>query len=137
MPLTITAANVKLKGNTKPPVLVQVGETVTQGQPLYPKASDSNKFWKADADTAAEAAAQGIAMTPGVAGDYVLLAKEGCPISLGATLVVGQVYCVSATAGGIDAFSDVASGDYVTIIGVASAADSITLIMEATGVAKA
>lgn len=135
--ISVTAASVKLKSNVKPPTVVQVGESVTQGQPGYAKASDAGKYWRADADTAEEALATGVFMTPASANGHAMFAGPGCIIDLGATLVVGQVYVVSANAGGIAPYSDLASGDFVTIVGVPSAAGTIELVMKATGVAKA
>lgn len=133
--LTITAASVKVKSVTSQPLLGVVGESVTQGQPCYLKSSDS-KYWKADADTLAEAAATVVALTPAATDGYALFAKAGATIDLGATLTVGQVYVVSATAGGICPYADLGSGDFVTIIGVPTAADSIELVMHSCTVAK-
>jgi hypothetical protein len=135
--LSITAASVKLKSNVKPPIIVQVGESVAQGQPGYSKTTDAGKYWRADADTSGEAAAAGVFMTAAATNGYAMFAPPGCVIDLGATLVVGQIYVVSVNAGGSAPYSDLASGDFVTIVGIASAADSIELVMKATGVAKA
>lgn len=135
--LVQTAANVKLKSSLNPPIVGTAGESLTQGQPVYAKASDAGAYWRADADTAAESLATHIAMTSAVDGEPVLLARAGSSIDLGATLTVGQVYVVSTNPGGICPYSDLASADYVTIIGVPSAAGTILLLMEATGVAKA
>jgi hypothetical protein len=135
--LSITAASVKLKSNVKPPIVVHVGEAVAQGQPGYSKAADAGKYWRADADTAIEAAASGVFLTAAASGGYAMFAPPGCIIDLGATLTVGQVYYVSPNVGAICLYTDLASGDFVTIVGVASAVDTIELIMKSTGVAKA
>ena len=104
--------------------MIQFGETVTQGMPVYKSTSDS-KYYKADADTLAAAKAEAIALTPGTADSYGLIAlPSNTPglalVNVGATLTAGQVYVVSTTAGGIAPYSDLASGDYVTILGVAT-----------------
>lgn len=133
--VTVTAANVKPVGTSRTVQTVLLGETVTQGQPLYLKAADS-KYWKADADTLAEAAAAGIAITPGVADDYAIMLTAGT-INMGGTLAVGQVYVVSTNAGGVAPYSDLGSGDYVTILGVATTTAILNVDLNATGIAKA
>lgn len=132
--LTITAANVKVKGSTTTVQLVQVGETVTQGQSGYLKSSDS-KYWKADADLSAEAAAAtGIFMTPAATDGYALIATGG-PIDIGATLTQGEIYVVSGTAGGVCPEADLSSAERVTIVGVAADASTLNLNFLATGIA--
>lgn len=133
--VTVTAANVKPVGTSRTVQTVLLGETVTQGQPLYLKAADS-KYWKADADTLAEAAAEGIAITPGVADDYAIMLTAGT-INMGGTLAVGQVYVVSVNAGGVAPYSDLGSGDYVTILGVATTTAILNVDINVTGIAKA
>ena len=133
--VTVTAANVKPVGTSRTVQKVLLGETVTQGQPLYLKAADS-KYWKADADTLAEAAAAGIAITPGVADDYAIMLTAGT-INMGGTLAVGQVYVVSVNAGGVAPYSDLGSGDYVTILGVATTTAILNVDINVTGIAKA
>jgi hypothetical protein len=130
-----TAANVKVKSNTAQPLLGRVGEAVTQAQPCY--LNTDGKYWKADADALATAAATVVALTPAATDGFALFAKAGATIDLGVTLTVGQIYVVSTNPGGIAPYSDLGSGDFVTIIGVPTAADSIQLIMHASPVAKA
>lgn len=132
--ITVTAANVKPVGTSRTLQTVQYGETVTQGQPVYLK-SDT-KYWKADADTSAEAAAIGIVITPGVADDYGVIVTTG-QVNMGATLAVGQVYVVSVNAGGVAPYSDLGTGDYVTILGVASTTAILDIGINATGIVKA
>ena len=112
------------------------GEAVTRGQAVYLKSSDQ-KFWLADSLTAAEAAAVGIALTSGSADQYIVVVTAG-PIDLGATLTVGESYCVSSAAkGGVAPYADVTSGEYRTILGTADAANSLPVNVNATGVAVA
>lgn len=132
--LSITAASVALTSDTTY-ALVQVGEAVTQGQPGYLKSSD-NKYYKADANvTSAEANALGIFMTPASTDGYAVFATAG-NVNLGATLTVGQVYVVSVTAGGIAPYSDLSTGHYVTILGVAVTAALLDLVPNASGIVK-
>jgi len=98
--------------------LVQYGGTVSVGQPL---AQSSSKFVAADANASlALAAAEGIAMTPGVTDSYGIMATGGPIIFVGTTMVVGETYLVSPTAGGIMPNVDRATGSYVTRLGTAS-----------------
>lgn len=132
--LTITAANVKAGSNNTRTSLVQAGEAVTQGQPVY-LASDG-KYYQTDAnDTAVKAQAKGIAITPASTDGYFLLGVDGL-LNLGATLAVGQVYVVSATKGGIAPYADLTTNDYVTILGVATTTALLDFNLVVSGVQK-
>lgn len=121
--LTLTLENVKLVSASRPKRVVY-GETITQGQPVYQSSADS-RYYRTDAnDGIAKANCQGIAISPGVAGEFGSIAIPGRTpgeslINLGTTLAVGQVYVVGATVGTIAPYSDLTTGDWVTILGVA------------------
>lgn len=134
--ISITAASVKPGASTTTLQRVQYGATITQGQAVYPDDTDSNKYKLADADVAASALAGGIAITPGVANDYGFVATLG-PVNMGATLAVGQTYVVSTTAGGVCPLSDLASGDYVRILGQATTTALLDLFPCGGSTAKA
>lgn len=129
--LTITAANVGVGDQTTITRLVQVGEAVTQGQPLYQLASDG-KYYEADANDAAKDAAEGIAITSASTNGYAIMATKN-KVNLGATLTVGTIYVVSDTVGGIMPAADLFTGDYVTILGVASTAALLDLQITVSG----
>lgn len=125
--LSQTAANVALAANSNAVLRkVKYGEAITQGNPIYQKAADS-LYYQCDANTQAEAASLGIALTPGASGDDGVMAVPGSTVDLGATLTVGETYVVGATAGSIHPIGDIASGWFVTILGTATATDSIPL----------
>jgi hypothetical protein len=132
--LTITAANVALGGTGVSFEKVQVGEAITQGEPVYKLASDS-KYYLADADAEATAEAKGMALTPAAADGYILIQKSGS-YNPGATVTVGETYCVSTNAGGVAPIGDLTTGDYVTILGTATATDAILLKISISGTAK-
>jgi hypothetical protein len=134
--ISITAANVKPGEATTKLTRVLYGATITQGQSVYSDLTDSNKYKPADADAAASALAGGVAMTPGVSGDYGFIATEGL-VNMGATLAVGQTYAVSTNAGGVCPLSDLASGDFVRILGQATTAALLDLFPCGGEVAKA
>jgi hypothetical protein len=118
--ISFTAGNVKLSGSSTSPRLVQFGETVTQGKAVYLKAADG-RYWLADANLSIEASMSGgggVALTPGVAGDYGYIVTEGL-IDLGVSMTAGGLYILSATAGGIAPNSDAVSGWNKVVIGAA------------------
>lgn len=135
--LSQTAANVAIGSAITRTRVVQAGETIAQGQPVYLKTSDS-KYWKADANASADTAkAVGIALTPASANGYLVIQEgSGGLINLGATLTVGETYVVSATAGAIAPIGDLTTGDYPCILGVATTTALIQTVYAYTGVPK-
>lgn len=133
--LSITAASVLPTTTTEEYGVGLAGETVTAGMAVYLKSSDG-RYWKAQADgTAAEAAAVGIAMNNAAAGQALKVSRGR--ITIGATVAVGSIYCVSTAAGSIWLSSDLGSSNYVTILGVADSVTTITVRPSATGIVKA
>lgn len=129
--LSITATSV-LKGSGADVTIGTIGETITAGQAVYLKAADS-RYWKAQADgTAAEAAAVGIALNGGAAGQTVQVLTRGL-ITIGATVAAGVFYFVGPTAGGIGLSSDITSTHYVTKLGYATTTGILTIDVTATG----
>jgi hypothetical protein len=116
---------------------VQVGESVTQGQPGYQLASDS-KYYQTDANVSATTArAVGIFLTPASTNGYAVFAEgAGLTVNLGATLTVGETYCVSATKGAICPIADLTTGDYPCIIGTAATTSTLVTVFSFAGVAK-
>jgi len=129
--LTLTLENVALVSASRPKRVVY-GETITQGQPVYQSTVDS-RYYRTDAnDGIAKARCQGIAVSPGAIGDFGSIAVTGRTpgeslVNLGTTLTVGQVYVVGATVGTIAPYSDLTTGDFVTILGVARTAALLDL----------
>jgi len=112
---------------------VTAGATIVAGNTVYLDTSDSNKAKLADANsTAATADVEGIALNGGASGQPIRIAISG-EMDVGATLTVGKIYVQSGTAGGIMPVDDLASSDYVTIIGVADATDNLLLSLKTSG----
>lgn len=133
--LTITAANVVPAAS--PTTKTQVGTygaTITQGMPVYLDSADGK--WKiADANASVTtAAAVGIALVAGSDGQPGLIQTEG-DITIGATVAVGTIYVVSATAGKIAPSADGVSGWYTCVLGIAISTTVIRLKILAGGVA--
>lgn len=115
--------------------MLQVGETVGVSQPLRIDTTD-NRYVKAIATSAEGANATAITLFPGDDGDYVPCIVGG-EYEVGATLVAGTPYCVSATSGLICPFADLVSTNYVTYLGVATSTLILSVDINVTGVAIA
>ena len=117
--LTITAANV-VKGTGASISSGTAGGSITAGQSLYIDTANGNVLKPADTDAAAlSATAAGIALHASSTGQPIAYLTQGA-ITIGATLTAGQIYVVSATAGGIAPITDATTGWYVCILGYAS-----------------
>lgn len=109
------------------------GGTITAGMPVYKDSTNSNKLKAADADaSAAAAAAVGIALHGASAGQPLKYQEKG-PITIGGTVVTGEIYVVSGNAGGVAPKGDLASLDWVTVLGVGISATQIELNIHASG----
>jgi hypothetical protein len=112
--------------------LLEYGATIAAGNTV---ALSSNVAVLADADASSSlATTAGIAMTPGIDDGFGLVATAGSIILVGTTLTVGTTYVQSDTAGGIMPIADLATGDYVTILGVATSASQLLLDIAVSGV---
>lgn len=109
------------------------GETVTAGQLVYLKSSDS-KYWLVDNDAAATAGLVGMALNGAAAGQPVRILTGGS-VNPGGTVVVGTIYGTSSTAGGLAPSTDFASGDYVSIFGIGTTSSNIAVDIQNSGVA--
>lgn len=133
--LSQTAANVGLSGVGGTLRNATAGEAITQGQPVYRLSSDQ-KYYRCDSDAEASAIAAGIAMTPAATDGNFVLAENSSIVDLGATLTVGETYCVSTNVGAVAPIGDLTTGDYITILGVATVADTLPLNIYVSGAAK-
>lgn len=134
--ISVTPANVAVGSETTTTIIVQAGEAVTQGQPVY-RSTSTGKYLKADAnDTAAKADVEGIVITPASSDGWFVLATAG-QVNMGATLTKGTVYVAGSTAGEVVPWADLTTNDYVTILGVASSTALLDLSIVPTGIQKA
>lgn len=133
--LSITAANVQQASGAQRATDGIAGETITAGMALYQKSSDS-RWWKADSNSATteQRAASKIALNNASAGQPISLHGEG-PINIGGTVVVGTIYVLSATAGGIAPSTDLASGWYTQVIGIGRTTSELDVQFHSAGVA--
>lgn len=135
--LVITAANV-VSGAGAVRENGTAGASIVAGDVVYKDASDSNKLKLADNDsgTAALRSAYGIALHAAASGQPLSVHREG-PITIGATVAVGEVYCLSSAAGKICPHADIGAGDYNTIVGIGTSTTVIDVLFHASGAAHA
>lgn len=134
--LSITVASVaKVSGGVETTYLA--GETITAGMVVYLKAADS-RWYKAQCDGTAEESGvgvlTGIALHGSLAGQPLAVQRDGT-ITIGATVVTGTEYVVSAAAGAICPHADLVSTNKYTRVGYASSTSVLTLGLLSTGVA--
>ena len=122
--ITVTAANVKAGANAVVKT-VTAGVAINAGQVVYQDTSDK-KYKLADADALATAKVAGIALND-AATDQPLEVQTAGDIDVGGTVVVGEVYLVSVTAGGIAPEADVLTGDYVSILGIGTVSNKLKM----------
>ncbi len=133
--LTITAASVVKSTGARIENGI-LGATVTAGEVVYKDTTDSNKFKLCDVDdaTALIRTPYGIALNGGADGQPVQVQTGGL-LTIGATVVVGTVYCGSDTPGGIMPVADLTSGDYVATLGIATTAAILDIQIHNSAVA--
>lgn len=124
--LVITAANV-VAGSNALKETGTAGETITAGMTVY-KDPSSKRFMKADSNSLAPGAsvAYGIALHASLLYQPLTVQKSG-DITIGATLTAGTAYCLSETAGGIEAQADVGSGNNLCVLGFAKSTTVLAL----------
>lgn len=122
--ITVTAANVKAGANAVVKT-VTAGVAINAGQVVYQDTSDK-KYKLADADAQATARVAGIALNDAAADQPLEVQTDG-DIDVGGTVVVGEVYLVSVTAGGIAPEADVLTGDYVSILGIGTVSNKLKM----------
>lgn len=133
--VTVTAANVVPAAGANVQK-VTAGATVTAGQAVYKDATASSKAKPCDADAEASAVCAGIALSS-ASLDQPLFIATGGDVGFGAIFTVGTTYCVSTTAGGIAPEADLTTGDYKSILGVATTTSNLRLNIFNSGVAEA
>jgi len=132
--LTITAANVlALAGSAVSRGVA--GATVTAGQTVYLDTSDGK--WKLADNNSATAAVRspgGIALNGASNGQPLSVLTAG-PITIGAAVTAGVAYYLSDTPGGICPVADLGSGEYPTVIGIATSTTALNVQINSSGVA--
>lgn len=132
--LTITAASV-LAGSGARRVIGTAGASVTAGQVVYlDSATATYKLADNNSATAEVRAPAGIALHAAASGQPLAVHTSG-PITIGAALTAGVAYYLSDTPGGICPVADLASGEYPTILGIATSTTVLNVAIQSAGVA--
>lgn len=132
--LTITAASV-ISGAGGRVEHGKAGVAVTAGQVVHhDAASDSFKLSDSNSATAAIRDADGITLHAAALGQPLAVHTRG-PLTIGAVLTPGQTYALSETPGGIQPVADLASGEYPTILGMATSTTVLNVKIQSAGVA--
>lgn len=132
--VTISAANTIAVAGSQIEVVTS-NDTITQGQAVYKNPAAANRVDLCDADAAATADCYGISLNSAAAGQPLSIIRSG-NLSMGNTLTAGTVYCVSTTPGGIAPEADLGSGDYKTVLGVATSAFNLKISIINSGTAE-
>jgi hypothetical protein len=132
--LSITAANV-VAGAGAQIANGTAGTTVTAGQAVYLDAT-TGRYLLADNNSATAAAREpdGIALNGAANGQPLGVLTKG-PVTIGATMTAGVAYYLGDTAGGICPVADLASGEYPSIIGIATSTTVLNVKIQSAGVA--
>jgi hypothetical protein len=133
--ITITASNVLAASAASTGSIVSGTSTLTAGMAVYRDTSDSNQYKACDANASGTASCDGLMLNSADDGQPSKVITDGT-LTVGAGVTVGEVYCVSPNPGRICPHSDLASGEYVTVIGVGLTATTIKVDIINSGVAK-
>ena len=110
-------------------------ELSSAGLLCYVDESDRDRIKKADALTLAKAKVAGVNLNTASTGQYVTL-QTNSTYQAGGALTVGQTYIASTNAGGIAPITDLTTGSYVTVWGVATSTANIHIARFASGAQK-
>lgn len=131
--LTITAANVGVGENANTDIIT-VGQATNHGVVLYVDTATDSLYKPADADAVDTAKANAISLTSATGTGLPVLVLRNGDLYLGAILTQGVEYYLGTTPGTIVLKSDLASGDYVTRIGIARTTSILEVDIDATGI---
>jgi hypothetical protein len=107
------------------------GATIVQGKAVY---ISGTQVLLAQSNAGGTASVYGIALNSAYPGQPIEV-QIGGTCTIGATVVVGQTYVLSAAnAGGIAPITDLATGNYVSIIGIGTSTTTIQINLQNSGV---
>ncbi|WP_291854881.1 hypothetical protein [Bradyrhizobium sp.] len=132
--IVVTPANV-VGGADAERIQGVAGATVLAGQVVY-RDSVTRRFLLADNNSATPDVRNpiGIALH-GASNGQPLAVQTGGDLNVGATLVVGETYYLSDTPGGICPEADLVTGEFVSVLGVATTASNLKMRMLVSGAA--
>jgi len=131
--ISITSANV-VKGADAVVATGIAGATILAGQTLARDTDGSIKLYDSDNASSNIRTLIGIALHGASSGQPIAFQTAGS-ITIGGTVVQGTVYLGSDGAGGIRPAVDLNSGDFTSVVGIATSAAAIKLGILNGGVA--
>jgi hypothetical protein len=111
------------------------GATITAGQAVAIDVDHSVKLFDANSGTAALRVFAGIACNGASSGQPVNFCSSDPSFTPGFTVAAGAIVIGSATAGALCPAADLATGSYLTVVGVGIGSNKIKLAPIAAGVA--
>lgn len=133
--LSPTVANVaKVSGSVKVGTCGTVA--ITQGAAVYVDPTTGDLELCENDQTAVEANVAGIALNAASPGQPVSYQVSGV-INLGATLTLGEVYCIGGGVGAIAPTADIVASEFQSIVGVAITTANLQIGLIVSGVASA
>jgi hypothetical protein len=102
------------------------GEAILAGQVVYREVT-TKKVKLASAASAEKADTVGVAMSSAPTAGQIIKVQWDGEVTGTATLVVGEPYFVSDTAGSVMPAADISAGEYVTLVGIARTATKLAL----------
>lgn len=111
------------------------GATITAGQVVAIDAT-TDRYILADSNSATVAVRVpiGIALHASLNGQPLAVLTRG-PITVGATMTAGTTLALSETPGGIQPTADLGSGEYPSIVGMATSTTVLNVKIQSAGVA--
>ena len=132
--LSITASQVQFVTGTKE--TLTAGTSASPGELIRIDSNDANQLKLGQANSAANASVYGIVLNPASDEQPCTVQKTGkVTIGAGASIVAGQTYVCSTTAGKIALRTDLSSGSFVTSIGIGTTDNALLLNIYASGTA--
>lgn len=125
--LTVTATNVDPKQASQGQGTA--GVQIDAGELVYKDTADQNKYKLADASAQATSILAGVASNSAGANQPFSFVKDGA-FNPGATSAKGTIYVLSTNAGKIATSTDLASTNYVSIVGVGTATNELTVRLQ-------
>lgn len=129
--LSVTAADILPTASTVKEVAT-AGAVITAGQAVYKDATDAQKVKLCDADAAATANCDGIALCGAAANQPIVIAKSGRLTGFD-NGTDGEPYFVSTTPGGLAPHGDLSAGDFVTYVGTVDGNGEMVIKIDNTG----
>lgn len=134
--ITVTAANV-VRVDGEVIYGYYAGATITSGMVVYVDSAGAVQIGTNASSAGSGVGGQlvGIAMNGGGSGQPITILKNGT-INIGGTAAVGKQYCLG-TAGGVIPVDDIATGEFITHVGVGITTANIKLAFNVSAVQAA